>query len=232
MKQINMNDFQNDKLKIPSFSELKELIFVKYKRITIMGCIAFVIMVAMAFAFNKYISSENEACEKYSKYVNSLYATDNTVSQETPKQVILPSKNTVDMNKINSDLKTSEALLQKLFTFNDGATYDENRNTLIKMFGEDSDVVKSVFTVNDKVEVDGKEYNYVDLHEANMEVTDIKTYPIEINNDGNNRYMSLVSFSSHTNDDNEISYMLSVMYDVDEYGSMVECNVYLLDNNY
>lgn len=186
----------------------------------------------MAITFGKYSDSETTAGEKYAKYVNSLYANDNAGLNKTPSKVILPAEGTVDIDKINSDIATAESTLKEVFTFDNGEKYDKNRETLITMFGEDSDIIKSVFTVNDKTTVDGKEYNYVDINGINMKVTNIRTYPIDISNDGNNRYLSCVSFSSTTKDGANVSYMLSVLYDIDEYGSMIDCDVYLLRNKH
>lgn len=231
MQQINLNNKKTGS-KIPSIDEIKEIVFVKYKRVTIMCMIIMFLIAVMVTVFGKYSDSEKSAGEKYAKYVNSLYANDNTASNKLPDKVILPAEGTVDIDKINSDIATAESILGELFTFENGEQYDKNRETLITMFGEDSDIIKSVFTVNDKTTVDGKEYNYVDINGINMKVTNIRTYPIDISNDGNNRYLSCVSFSSTTKDGANVSYMLSVLYDIDEYGSMIDCDVYLLRNKY
>ena len=233
MQSINLNqNTDNEKPKIPSIDELKELFLVKYKRVTIMGFIIIFLIAVMVIVFGKYADSEAAAQLEYNKYVNSLYADKNIESQKTPTQVILPAEGTVDMDKVNGDIKTAEATLKQLFTFSNGEEYDANRDTVIKMFGETSEVATSVFTMNDKVEVDGQQFNYVDINEVNMKVTNIRTYPVEIRDDGYNRYLSCVSFNIVAQDKANISYMLSVLYDMDEYGSMIECEVYLLRTNY
>lgn len=231
MQQINLNNSKTES-KIPSIDEIKEILFVKYKRITIMCMIVLLLIAITGIVFDKYSTSEADASEKYAKYVNSLYADDNASLSKTPTKVILPAEGTVDIDKINSDIAASESILKEIFTFSNGEEYDKSRDTLITMFGEGSDVVKSVFTVNDKTVVDGEEYSYVDVHKVNMKVTNIRTYPIDINEDGNNRYLSCISFSLTTKDSANVSYMLSVLYDMDEYGSMVNCDVYLLRNKY
>jgi hypothetical protein len=228
MQQININNSSDGNSKFPSIDELKELILVKYKRVTIMALILVMLICITAGVFSKYSSSENVAYSKYTKYMNELYATNTTTSTKTTKKVILPAEGTVDIDKINSDIDTAETFLKKIFTFSNGEEYDSNRETLITMFGEDSTITKQVYINNEKTEVDGKEYNYVDLNGLNMKVTDIRTYPIDINNDGNNRYLSCVTFTTHQADGDNISSMVSVLYDVDEYGSIINCDIYLL----
>lgn len=235
MQLINLNQNQNpnDKeSKIPSIEEIKEILFVKYKRVTIMGIIIIFMISVMTIVFGKYSDNESEARLQYNKYINSLYADANVESYKTPEQVILPAEGTVDIDKINADIKTAETTIKDIFTFKNGVEYDESRNTMISMFGEDSDVVKQVFTVNDKVTVDGQEFNYVDMNGVNMKVTDVRTYPVDIRDDGYNRYLSCVSFSLVSEDKANINYMLTILYDMDEYGSMIECDVYLLRNKY
>lgn len=233
MQSINLNQNTNDeKPKIPSIDDLKELLLVKYKRVTIMGFVIIFLIAVMVIVFGKYADSEAAAQLEYNKYVNSLYADKNIESQKTPTQVILPAEGTVDMDKVNGDIKTAETTLKQLFTFSNGEEYDANRDTVIKMFGETSEVATSVFTMNDKVEVDGQQFNYVDINEVNMKVTDIRTYPVEIRDDGYNRYLSCVSFNIIAKDKANVNYMLSVLYDMDEYGSMIECEVYVLRSKY
>lgn len=232
MQQINLNDSKKTGSKMPSIDEIKEILFVKYKRVTIMCMIIIFLIAVMAIVFGKYSASETAAGEKYAKYVNSLYANDNAGLNKTPTKVILPAEGTVDLDKINADIATAESTLTEIFTFSNGEEYDKSRDTLITMFGEDSDVVKSVFTVNDKTVVNGEEYSYVDIHKVNMKVTNIRTYPIDIKDDGNNRYLSCISFVLATKESANVSYMLSTLYDMDEYGSMIDCDVYLLRNKY
>lgn len=233
MQSINLNNNPNSKeSKIPSVDEIKELLLVKYKRVTIMAFIIIFLIAVMSIVFGKYADSEANAQLQYNKYVNSLYADKNVESQKTPTQVILPAEGTVDMDKINGDIKTAETTLKQLFTFSNGEEYDANRDTIIKMFGETSEVATSVFTMNDKVNVDGQQFNYVDINEVNMKATEILTYPIEIRDDGYNRYLSCVSFNIVSKDKANVNYMLSVLYDMDEYGSMIECEVYILRSKY
>lgn len=217
---------------MPTIDEIKEILFVKYKRVSIMVLILVALIVITIMSAKSFNASERDAAEAYSKYVSSLYADKNTSTSKQNKTVIIPAEDTVDIDKINADIETADAILTEIFTFENGEQYDASRDKLIGMFGEDSEIVQSVFTVNDKTEVDGQVYNYVDLHKINMKTTDVRTYPLDINDNGNNRYISFVSFSITTDDNQSVSYMLSTLYNIDEYGSMIDCNVYLLRNKH
>lgn len=190
------------------------------------------IIAVMSVIFSIYSKDELSTRQRYNKYMSALSLNNVANETQTPSKVIVPADNTVDINKVNSDIKTGESLLTDIFTFSNGEEYDADRDKLISLFGADADVVKSVFTENVKTNVDGKEYNYVDTHGVNMKVANIRTYPTNITSNGNNKYLSCVSFSLNRKDNASISYMLSVQYSIDKYGSMTDCDVYMLRTKY
>lgn len=232
MQQIKISDSDN-KSKFPTKEEIMTLVFEKYRRISIMALL-FLILLMSLFASMSYTKGKTQkARDLYSKYINTKNTESNTFTSKSKKQVIIPSDDAVDSDKLNKEISTAEQFWKDIFTYTNGKEYNDSRSQLIKLFGKKSEMVKNIFTENVEIKVDGNDqtYNRVDQEGANMQTESILTYPLEINKDDNDRYVSFISYRITTSGNANVYDMLSIFYDVDQYGSIIDPKCYLLNNN-
>ena len=228
MEQINLNNNNKPKLKLDK-DTIKQLLLVDYKRITIMACVALILLLSFFVLGSHFKSSENAARDAYNKYQSNQMAqkTYKNVDHSNTKTVVVPSDSTVDVDKINADIKSAEKYMNTWFNWKDGNGYDKARKNVINTFGKDSSMGK-MFVKNARLK-SGR--SYVDVFNINMSITNMQTYPIKIRDrgKGNNDYMSIMTISS-TKDGYSTSYEVMMTYTYNKDSLITDAKAYFIDN--
>ena len=224
MQQINLNDHEKAKIHVTK-GLAYDIAFRQLKKPLAVSALFLALMCVYA-ATSHVLGARTEAAHNaYSRYLSDEMAKNTTAPHYAPKQVVIPSEDAVDMEKIESDIASAHAVFSDIFNWSDGDAYDAARERVISLFGEGSGIA-GLFTENARLESGA---NYVDTIGANMKFTGATDYPVSINPDGDNSYFSIVSVrSSSESQQTTSSYEIAVQYTVGADGNLSGCSVSLL----
>lgn len=128
--------------------------------------------------------------------------------------------------RINTDTEIAEDFFSMVLTFDDGVSYEENREQLISYFGEDAQIVKDYFPKMRKV----GNYNSIDTNDYNCSYDSITSYLLDITEDDTYQYFAVVYWTTlwkGAEGDGESVFR----YDVDKDGNLLNLRAYNNVNN-
>lgn len=230
MQSIDVNKKEKKKkIDKATIDHIMHLIRFEYKRVTIMVGIMIALIVIFFVINSIFKSSEEKASIEYGKYQNSILAEQSDKASTIKNTVIIPSDTAVDTDKLNSDIAKAESYIREWFNWKNGDEYDKARESVLNTFGKKS-IMSQIFAKNSRTTVADKEYNTIDMSGLNMSVVDMKTYPIKIDDEGDNEYLSAISVDTRSKNNVTTTWTIMMTYTFDNANFITDARVYFLDN--
>lgn len=182
----------------------------KYLVYIISGILALIMTITMVFLLhsNANVIAQREA--EISSLQNKLSAAQQAESLKT--QTLVANENGLSVDKVNHDKAVLEAFLKDVFTWSSYKEYEATRQKIMTTYNiaENSDFMKIFMPKVVNRELNGKDYNRIDLNKYNLTYQNMKPYITKI---APNEYSYFVEVSIVSSSENEGSATVNAVFE-------------------
>jgi hypothetical protein len=182
----------------------------KYLVYIISGILALIMTITMVFLLhsNANVIAQREA--EISSLQNKLSAAQQAESLKT--QTLVANENGLSVDKVNHDKAVLEAFLKDVFTWSSYKEYEATRQKIMTTYNiaENSDFMKIFMPKVVNRELNGKDYNRIDLNKYNLTYQNMKPYITKISP---NEYSYFVEVSIVSSAENEGSATVNAVFE-------------------
>ena len=155
-----------------------------------------------------------------------------SVENNTQITKVKAQANGIDVNRVETDDRVAEELMETVFTWKSYDEYNEIRNTLMNKYqlSNDSSFMQTFMPEIYNEVLDGKNYNRIDVGGYNISFNDMTSYVVSI--DENTKvyeYFTIVDVTSKSENGGSIDYSLALQYKVTDSEQIMNLNGYTID---
>lgn len=182
----------------------------KYLVYIISGILVLIMTIAMVFLLHSNASAIAQKESEISSLQNKLSAAQQAESLKT--QTLVANENGLSVDKVNHDKAVLEAFLKDVFTWSSYKEYEATRQKIMTTYNiaENSDFMKIFMPKVVNRELNGKDYNRIDLNKYNLTYQNMKPYITKISP---NEYSYFVEVSIVSSAENEGSAAVNAVFE-------------------
>ena len=182
----------------------------KYLVYIISGILVLIMTVTMVFLLHGNASAIAQKESEISSLQNKLSAAQQAESLKT--QTLVANENGLSVDKVNHDKAVLEAFLKDVFTWSSYKEYEATRQKIMTTYNiaENSDFMKIFMPKVVNRELNGKDYNRIDLNKYNLTYQNMKPYITKI---APNEYSYFVEVSIVSSAENEGSATVNAVFE-------------------
>lgn len=182
----------------------------KYLVYIISGILVLIMTVTMVFLLHGNASAIAQKESEISSLQNKLSAAQQAESLKT--QTLVANENGLSVDKVNHDKAVLEAFLKDVFTWSSYKEYEATRQKIMTTYNiaENSDFMKIFMPKVVNRELNGKDYNRIDLNKYNLTYQNMKPYITKISP---NEYSYFVEVSIVSSAENEGSATVNAVFE-------------------
>ncbi len=182
----------------------------KYLVYIISGILVLIMTVTMVFLLHSNASAIAQKEAEISSLQNKLSAAQQAESLKT--QTLVANENGLSVDKVNHDKAVLEAFLKDVFTWSSYKEYEATRQKIMTTYNiaENSDFMKIFMPKVVNRELNGKDYNRIDLNKYNLTYQNMKPYITKISP---NEYSYFVEVSIVSSAENEGSATVNAVFE-------------------
>ena len=182
----------------------------KYLVYIISGILVLIMTVTMVFLLHGNASAIAQKEAEISSLQNKLSAAQQAESLKT--QTLVANENGLSVDKVNHDKAVLEAFLKDVFTWSSYKEYEATRQKIMTTYNiaENSDFMKIFMPKVVNRELNGKDYNRIDLNKYNLTYQNMKPYITKISP---NEYSYFVEVSIVSSAENEGSATVNAVFE-------------------
>ena len=182
----------------------------KYLVYIISGILLLIMTVTMVFLLHSNASAIAQKEAEISSLQNKLSAAQQAESLKT--QTLVANENGLSVDKVNHDKAVLEAFLKDVFTWSSYKEYEATRQKIMTTYSiaENSDFMKIFMPKVVNRELNGKDYNRIDLNKYNLTYQNMKPYITKISP---NEYSYFVEVSIVSSAENEGSATVNAVFE-------------------
>lgn len=175
---------------------------------------------------NALLAQQNEKIELQNK-IDQLSVENNTVITKVKAQA-----NGIDADRVEKDDKVAKELLEKVFTWKSYKEYNDVRNELMKTYQLSADssfmsvFMPEIFNEN----LNGKDYNRIDMNGYNISFNKMTTYVVSVN-EGTKvyEYFVIVDVTSTSENEGKSDYSLALQYRMTDNQQIMDLTGHILN---
>lgn len=174
------------------------------------GILVLIMTVTMVFLLHGNASAIAQKESEISSLQNKLSAAQQAESLKT--QTLVANENGLSVDKVNHDKAVLEAFLKDVFTWSSYKEYEATRQKIMTTYNiaENSDFMKIFMPKVVNRELNGKDYNRIDLNKYNLTYQNMKPYITKISP---NEYSYFVEVSIVSSAENEGSATVNAVFE-------------------
>ena len=182
----------------------------KYLVYIISGILVLIMTITMVFLLHGNASAIAQKESEISSLQNKLSAAQQAESLKT--QTLVANENGLSVDKVNHDKAVLEAFLKDVFTWSSYKEYEATRQKIMTTYNieENSDFMKIFMPKVVNRELNGKDYNRIDLNKYNLTYQNMKPYITKISP---NEYSYFVEVSIVSSAENEGSATVNAVFE-------------------
>ena len=182
----------------------------KYLVYIISGILVLIMTITVVFLLHGNASAIAQKESEISSLQNKLSAAQQAESLKT--QTLVANENGLSVDKVNHDKAVLEAFLKDVFTWSSYKEYEATRQKIMTTYNiaENSDFMKIFMPKVVNRELNGKDYNRIDLNKYNLTYQNMKPYITKISP---NEYSYFVEVSIVSSAENEGSATVNAVFE-------------------